>query len=165
MKHEQVKRRQGKQQTACTKQVAEKCVVGLKMCLLQSGAGRADAPRIRASLHDAASLLARFATKSSFSADAHGGGRESNMNTLPFMLQMARFLLDSVTASQRTPYQATLAVILAGDAEAAAAAATSADTTPPITSSSTLPRLSSSASAAATVRAHAPLPPQGLAQG
>lgn len=121
------------------------------MSLLQSGAGRADAPRIRTSLHDAASLLARFATKSSFSADAHGGGRESNMNTLPFMLQMGRFLLDSVTASQRTAYQATLAVVLADDAEAAAAAAMSAaGTTPPIAPSSPLPRATSSASPAPT---------------
>lgn len=39
-------------------------------------------------------MLARFATGASFSADSRGGGKESNSKFLPFMIQMARQLLD-----------------------------------------------------------------------
>lgn len=45
-------------------------------------------------------MLARFATGASFSADARGGGKESNSKFLPFMIQMARHLLDQ-DSSQR----------------------------------------------------------------
>jgi len=46
-------------------------------------------------------MLARFATGASFSADSRGGGRESNSRFLPFMIQMARHLLDQGNPSQR----------------------------------------------------------------
>lgn len=46
-------------------------------------------------------MLARFATGASFSADCRGGGRESNSRFLPFMIQMARHLLDQGSPSQR----------------------------------------------------------------
>lgn len=46
-------------------------------------------------------MLARFATGASFSADSRGGGRESNSRFLPFMIQMARHLLDQGSPSQR----------------------------------------------------------------
>lgn len=46
-------------------------------------------------------MLARFATGASFSADSRGGGRESNSKFLPFMMQMARHLLDQGSPSQR----------------------------------------------------------------
>lgn len=39
-------------------------------------------------------MLARFATGASFSTDSRGGGKESNSKFLPFMIQMARHLLD-----------------------------------------------------------------------
>lgn len=45
-------------------------------------------------------MLARFATGASFSADSRGGGRESNSRFLPFMIQMARHLLDEGCSSQ-----------------------------------------------------------------
>lgn len=45
-------------------------------------------------------MLARFATGASFSADSRGGGRESNSKFLPFMVQMARHLLDQGGPSQ-----------------------------------------------------------------
>lgn len=45
-------------------------------------------------------MLARFATGASFSADSRGGGRESNSRFLPFMIQMARHLLDEGSSSQ-----------------------------------------------------------------
>lgn len=46
-------------------------------------------------------MLARFATGASFSAESRGGGRESNARFLPFMVQMARHLLDQGSPSQR----------------------------------------------------------------
>ena len=46
-------------------------------------------------------MLARFATGASFSTDCKGGGKESNSNFLPFMIQMARHLLDQSSCSQR----------------------------------------------------------------
>lgn len=46
-------------------------------------------------------MLARFATGASFSADCRGGGRDSNSRFLPFMIQMARHLLDQGSTSQR----------------------------------------------------------------
>lgn len=46
-------------------------------------------------------MLARFATGASFSTDSKGGGRESNSRFLPFMIQMARHLLDQGNPSQR----------------------------------------------------------------
>lgn len=46
-------------------------------------------------------MLARFATGASFSADCRGGGRESNSRFLPFMIQMARHLIDQGTSNQR----------------------------------------------------------------
>ena len=47
--------------------------------------------RLRLALADVAMLLGRFATgaNGSFSADCHGGGRESNMRVVPFVLQLA----------------------------------------------------------------------------
>lgn len=45
-------------------------------------------------------MLARFATGASFSAESRGGGRESNSRFLPFMIQMARHLLEG-SSSQR----------------------------------------------------------------
>lgn len=46
-------------------------------------------------------MLARFATGASFSQESRGGGRESNSKFLPFMIQMARHLLDQGSPSQR----------------------------------------------------------------
>ncbi|KAL0316937.1 UNVERIFIED_CONTAM: Auxin transport protein BIG [Sesamum calycinum] len=45
-------------------------------------------------------MLARFATGASFSADSRGGGKESNAKFLPFMIQMARHLLDHDSSQQ-----------------------------------------------------------------
>lgn len=57
-------------------------------------------------------MLARFATGSSFSVDSKGGGRESNSRLLPFMVQMARHLLDQGGASQRRGQAKALATYL-----------------------------------------------------
>ncbi|KAJ8751615.1 hypothetical protein K2173_025768 [Erythroxylum novogranatense] len=62
--------------------------------------GRADGSRLRLLTYDIVLMLARFATGASFSADCRGGGRESNSRFLPFMIQMARHLLQQGSPSQ-----------------------------------------------------------------
>lgn len=57
-------------------------------------------------------MLGRFATNMSFSVDSKGGGRESNSRLLPFMIQMARHLLDQGGASQRRIQAKSLATFL-----------------------------------------------------
>jgi hypothetical protein len=74
--------------------------------------GRTDGARVHLLTHDIAMLMGRFATSTSFSADAHGGGRESNMNLLPFLVQMARSLLSIASGGQRAVYQAALHSVL-----------------------------------------------------
>ncbi|KAE9590312.1 hypothetical protein Lal_00028044 [Lupinus albus] len=66
-----------------------------------SALGRADGSRLRLLTYDIVLMLARFATGASFSVDSRGGGRESNSRFLPFMIQMARHLLDQGSPSQR----------------------------------------------------------------
>lgn len=56
-------------------------------------------------------MLARFATGASFSADSRGGGKESNSKFLPFMIQMARHLLDH-DASQRNNLSKSISTYL-----------------------------------------------------
>lgn len=46
-------------------------------------------------------MLARFATGASFSADCRGGGRESNSRFLPFMVQMASYLLEQGSSNNQ----------------------------------------------------------------
>lgn len=64
--------------------------------------GRADGIRLRLLTYDIVLMLARFATGASFSTDSRGGGKESNSKFLPFMIQMARHLLDQDTSQRRT---------------------------------------------------------------
>ncbi|KAL2641590.1 hypothetical protein R1flu_009177 [Riccia fluitans] len=75
--------------------------------------GRADGSRLRLLTYDIAMMLSRFATSSSFSVDSKGGGRESNSRLLPFMVQMARHLVDQGGASQRRVQTKALATYLA----------------------------------------------------
>ncbi|XP_022727915.1 auxin transport protein BIG-like isoform X2 [Durio zibethinus] len=63
--------------------------------------GRADGSRFRLLTYDIVLMLARFATGASFSAESRGGGSESNSRFLPFMIQMARHLLEQGGPSQR----------------------------------------------------------------
>ncbi|KAL8161170.1 hypothetical protein V2J09_012659 [Rumex salicifolius] len=63
--------------------------------------GRADGSRLRLLMYDIVLMLARFATRASFSLDSKGGGKESNSKFLPFMVQMGRHLLDQGSSSQR----------------------------------------------------------------
>ncbi|CAI0553248.1 unnamed protein product [Linum tenue] len=63
--------------------------------------GRADGSRLRLLTYDVVLMLARFATGASFSAESRGGGRESNSRFLPFMVQMAHYLFEQGSSSQR----------------------------------------------------------------
>lgn len=63
--------------------------------------GRADGSRLRLLTYDIVLMLARFATGASFSTDCRGGGKESNSKFLPFMIQMARHLLDHDSSQRR----------------------------------------------------------------
>ncbi|XP_077214481.1 auxin transport protein (BIG) [Tasmannia lanceolata] len=63
--------------------------------------GRADGSRLRLLTYDIVLMLARFATGALFNADCKGGGKESNSRFLPFMIQMARHLLDQGSSTQR----------------------------------------------------------------
>ncbi|XP_042008662.1 auxin transport protein BIG-like [Salvia splendens] len=62
--------------------------------------GRAEGSRLRLLTYDIVLMLARFATGASFSADCRGGGKDSNSKFLPFMIQMARHLLDNDSSQQ-----------------------------------------------------------------
>lgn len=73
--------------------------------------GRADGNRLRLLTYDIVLMLARFATGASFSTDSRGGGKESNSKFLPFMLQMARHLLDH-DSSQRSNLSKSIASYL-----------------------------------------------------
>ena len=53
--------------------------------------GRVDAPRCRLVAHDLKLLLLRFALEESFSTYSKGGGRESNIKMLPYLVQMGTF--------------------------------------------------------------------------
>ncbi|KAB2075053.1 hypothetical protein ES319_A07G193500v1 [Gossypium barbadense] len=74
--------------------------------------GRADGSRLRLLTYDIVLMLARFATGASFSAECRGGGRESNSRFLPFMIQMARHLLEQGGPSQRRNMAKTVATYI-----------------------------------------------------
>ncbi|TQD82010.1 hypothetical protein C1H46_032473 [Malus baccata] len=78
--------------------------------------GRADGSRLRLLTYDIVLMLARFATGASFSAECRGGGRESNSRFLPFMIQMARHLLDQGSPSQRHTMAKSLTAYLSSSA-------------------------------------------------
>lgn len=46
-------------------------------------------------LHDLKLLLLRFANEKSFSDDTGGGGRQSNMNLIPYILHMALYVINT----------------------------------------------------------------------
>lgn len=52
-------------------------------------------------LHDLKLLLLRFANEKSFSDDTGGGGRQSNMNLIPYILHMAVYVINTTRAASR----------------------------------------------------------------
>ena len=77
-------------------------------------AGRVDASRCRLLAHDIKLLLLRFALEESFSTYSKGGGRESNIKLLPYLVLMATFLLDARASPQRLEQQRALSTWLGG---------------------------------------------------
>lgn len=80
--------------------------------------GRVDSPRFRIIVHDLRTLLERFAYDQSFSADSLGGGRASNVNLIPFMVQLGLFVLDKKGAGQRAAYTRTFQTFVEEDKSA-----------------------------------------------
>ena len=76
--------------------------------------GRVDSPRSRLVAHDVKLLLLRFSLEESFSTYSKGGGRESNMKMLPYLLQMGLFFVDAraTCVPQRKALQRTLAAFV-----------------------------------------------------
>ncbi|KAL6043444.1 protein purity of essence [Balamuthia mandrillaris] len=72
--------------------------------------------RFRLLCHDLKFLLHRFGLEASFSTHSKGGGRDSNIKFLPFMLQMGLFLLDyspsSSSSDLRKSFDASFASFL-----------------------------------------------------
>jgi hypothetical protein len=97
-------------------------------------AGRADGPRLRLLAHNLRLLLLRFACEESFSRDSHGGGRESNLRLVPYMVQMAAFTLDHPHGepSRRSHRRALAAYLEAAEAGGDAAPAASSATEEPV---------------------------------
>lgn len=52
-------------------------------------------------LHDLKLLLLRFANEKSFSDDTGGGGRQSNMNLIPYILHMALYVINTTRSASR----------------------------------------------------------------
>ena len=46
-------------------------------------------------LHDLKHLLLKFAHEKSFSEDSGGGGRESNVKLIPYLIHMALYVLNT----------------------------------------------------------------------
>ncbi|XP_033643062.1 E3 ubiquitin-protein ligase UBR4-like [Asterias rubens] len=58
-------------------------------------------PNYHATIHDIKLLLQRFATERSFSNDSGGGGRQSNIHLLPYMLHMALYVINTTRSVPR----------------------------------------------------------------
>lgn len=61
-----------------------------------------------ATLHDLKLLLLRFANEKSFSDDTGGGGRQSNMNLVPYILHMALYVINTTRAGSREEKKLTM---------------------------------------------------------
>jgi len=73
-----------------------------------SNLGRCDSPRFRLLVHDLKFLLLYYANEESLSVHSHGGGRESNIKCIPFIVQMGLFLLDQKASAQRRTFERAL---------------------------------------------------------
>ncbi len=74
---------------------------------------RNDPPRFRLHVHDLKFLLLYFAREESLSVHSQGGGRESNIKLIPFMIQQGVHLLDQKsTSTQRKFHERILAQFL-----------------------------------------------------
>lgn len=82
------------------------------------------ANRFKLTVQDVRSQLMRFAFQEPFHTDALGGGRESNIQLIPFQLQLALHLWDKLQPAERTAAESLLT--RAADADALKSAITRA---------------------------------------
>lgn len=82
--------------------------------------------RVEILLEDFRSLLSRFAQLVSFSAESRGGGKESNLCFVPYLVQMASFMLfqASQTTRDKIEQQMQTAYLALGGTQSAAASPT-----------------------------------------
>lgn len=50
-------------------------------------------------VHDVKLLVLKFAQEKSFSEDSGGGGRQSNMHLLPYIMHMALYVINTLVAA------------------------------------------------------------------
>ena len=82
---------------------------------LSDTCGRCDSSRFRLLSHDLKTLLNRYSKGISFSEDSRGGGQESNINMIPFIIQMGMFILDQKEGNQRKLHEQSLSQFLSTD--------------------------------------------------
>ncbi|XP_030194560.1 E3 ubiquitin-protein ligase UBR4 isoform X5 [Gadus morhua] len=58
-------------------------------------------PTYQLNIHDTKLLFLRFATEQSFSVDSGGGGRESNIHLIPYILHTVLYVLNTTRATSR----------------------------------------------------------------
>ncbi|XP_058849008.1 E3 ubiquitin-protein ligase UBR4 isoform X2 [Acipenser ruthenus] len=58
-------------------------------------------PTYQLNIHDIKLLFLRFATEQSFSVDTGGGGRESNIHLIPYMIHTVLYVLNTTRATSR----------------------------------------------------------------
>ncbi|XP_071821604.1 E3 ubiquitin-protein ligase UBR4-like isoform X2 [Apostichopus japonicus] len=58
-------------------------------------------PTYHATLHDLKLLLLRYVQEQSFSSDSGGGGRQSNMHLIPYMIHMALYVINTTRCVPR----------------------------------------------------------------
>ncbi|CAM9322904.1 unnamed protein product, partial [Lampetra planeri] len=85
-------------------------------------------PTYQLSVHDTKLLLLRFALEQSFSSDTGGGGRESNIHLVPYMVHTALYVMNTTRAVSREE-KAVEALFADGAGTATGTTATTAATT------------------------------------
>lgn len=58
-------------------------------------------PNVTSTVHDLKHLLLRFAHERSFSEETGGGGPQSNVHLLPYMIHMTQYVINTTRSSSR----------------------------------------------------------------
>eukprot|EP00026_Physarum_polycephalum_P007765 Phypoly_transcript_07831.p1 GENE.Phypoly_transcript_07831~~Phypoly_transcript_07831.p1 ORF type:complete len:524 (+),score=164.84 Phypoly_transcript_07831:223-1572(+) len=78
-----------------------------------SNVSRVELPRFRVLVHDIKFVILRFAREESFSTDSKGGGKESNIRAVPFLVTGGLAMLDQRNNPQRVIYEKAFALFAA----------------------------------------------------
>lgn len=60
-------------------------------------------PTYQLNIHDTKLLFHRFATEQSFSVDTGGGGRESNIHLIPYIIHTVLYVLNTYVSDSSVP--------------------------------------------------------------